>query len=541
MGRAAILLTQYVKVAHGLLLIIFCVIFLTTLTGCSASRAPSIPAFSILDQPFGSNKLIVFVHGFTGGHSTTWTNQSGASWADFIKEDKQLREFTVWSHNYDTPLLKRSLTVEETATRFLQQLTDNKAFDRFEEIYLVAHSMGGIVVKSALVALNLETETDRLSKVRAVLFISTPHQGSRLAQLGTLFSSNPQIRDMEDANFNSYLQSLDSQWWGLMRNRGNRAFPKSYVAYETKPTLGIVIVDRVSALTSHDDEMFPVAADHRDIVKPRDAQSDIYRWVRSRLLDTSRLVRSATQAAVSVQVAPRVLHYILRFKTGGETMQQNEYGFGLVVRVRNTGEKIERIRSLEITGDITTDPGDPTFLVEGKTMDEIDAEYGERQPYYRVSFVFFPQNANKIEPGSEEVFRFVALDPTYLSTRVISRGEEDWKYVGFRAKTPRAPFILTTVPRIDSFVTFTSFRHAVPGNAELLGPRLRNEIKSGTLKFTLRFESGSRDIDPVDIQSPNLILWEYWNKATTQDIFYKNNPWDRVAPVHTDPLVESNP
>ncbi len=211
-------------------------------------------------------------------------------------------------------------------------------------------------------------------------------------------------------------------------------------------------------------------------------------------------------------------------------MRQNEYGFGLVVRVLNTGEKIERIKALEITGDITADPSDPTFLVEGKTMDEIDAEYGEMQPYYRVSFVFFPQNGNKIEPGSEEVFRFVALDPTHLSTHAIVRGEEDWKYVGFRAKTPRAPSILTTVPRIDSFVTFSASRQTVPGNSALLGPRLRSEIKSGALKFILRFESGSHEIDSTAIQNPNLMDWEYWNKATLQDIFYKNNPWDRATP-----------
>jgi hypothetical protein len=345
---------------------------------------------------------------------------------------------------------------------------------------------------------------------------------------------------MKPANLNSYLQSIENQWHSLMQDRGNRPFPRSYVAYEKKPTWGIVIVDKVSALTDHDDEMFPVPADHINIAKPRDAQSDIYIWVRSRLLDTSRLIRSATQTAISVQVAPRVLHYVHRYKSSGETIRQNEYGFGLVIRVRNKGEKIERVKALDIVGEIDADPNDlDAFDAEGKTVEELDEEYGRTRPYYRISFVSFPINGNKIEPGSEDFFRFMALDPTYLSTQAIVRGEEGWKYIGFRSKNSRPPFILTTVPRINSFVTFNASRHSVPGNAALLGPRLRSEIKSGAMKFILRFESGSHEIDPTDIQSPNLILWEYWNKATLQDIFYKNNPQDRTMPVDKDPLVES--
>lgn len=542
-GKFAILLTIYLKAARCLLLVLFCITSLVLLTSCWTSKEPfgSIRAFSFLHEPADSHKLIVFVHGFTGDPSATWTNQSGVSWADLIKEDVQLSDSTIWAHQYDTPLLGQSLTIEETATRLLQQLKDEAAFDRFKEIYFIAHSMGGLVVKRVLVDLNRTTQIKRLQKIKAVLLISTPSQGSSHAQLADLLSLNPQVRDMRPADLNSYLQSIENQWHSLMQDRGNRPFPKSYVAYETKPTWGTVIVDRVSALTSHDDDMFPVAADHRDIVKPRDAQSDIYGWVRARLLETSRLVQAATQTAISVQVAPRVLRYVYRYKSDGETIRHNEYGFGLGIRVRNTSQNIERIKKLEITGDITADPSDPAFLVEGKTSDEIDAEYGEMQPYYRVSFVFFPINGNKIEPGSEDFFRFVALDPTYLSTQAIVRGEEHLKYIGFRAKTPRAPFILTTVPRINSFVTFTASRQAIPGNSELLGPRLRNEIKSGALKFILRFESGSHEIDPADIQSPNLILWEYWNKATLQDIFYKNNPWDRVVPINRDPLVTPEP
>ena len=241
-------------------------------------------------------------------------------------------------------------------------------------------------------------------------------------------------------------------------------------------------------------------------------------------------------------MAPRVLHYVHRYKSAGETIRQNEYGFGLVIRIRNKGEKFERIKVLELVGDIDADPNDlDAFEAEGKTFEEIDKEYGQTQPYYRVSFVSFPMNGNKIEAESEEFIRFMFLDPTNLSTMAIKRGEKSWKYIGFRAGKPRQPLILTTVPNIYSFVTFTQTQHVVPGNAVWLGPRLRSEIKSGAMKFILRFESGSREIDPRDIQSPSLVFLDDWNKLIPQDIFYKNNFWDRAIPVKKDPLVEPGP
>ena len=68
-------------------------------------------------------------------------------------------------------------------------------------------------------------------------------------------------------------------------------------------------------------------------------------------------------------MAPRVLHYVHRYKSAGETIRQNEYGFGLVIRIRNKGEKFEGIKALELVGDIDADPNDlDAFEAEGKPL-----------------------------------------------------------------------------------------------------------------------------------------------------------------------------
>ena len=133
------------------------------------------------------------------------------------------------------------------------------------------------------------------------------------------------------------------------------------------------------------------------------------------------------------------------------------------------------------------------------------------------------------------------LDPTGLTTRAIVRGDDPPKYIGFKGADPAPPVFLTTVPNIFSFVVFSRNENRPPGNAILLGPRLREEIKSGMLKFILKFESGSYIIAPQGIPNPALMSLESWDKQVPQDIYFKNNFWDRAMPMEKDPLIETLP
>lgn len=270
-----------------------CLTVAIIIASCSAltDQAPSTGALSFLSMPESSQKLIVFVHGVFGDPSLTWTNPSGVSWPDLIKNDEKFLSFTVAAYRYDTPLLHRSSGIEEIAVRLLRQLEDEGVFGRYNEVYFIAHSMGGLVVKRILVDLNRPTQIERLHKVKAVLYISTPSQGAERAELGSWLSVNPQLRDMRPADFNTFLQTLENQWQDLIRDRRAHLFPQSFCAYETKPTYGVVIVSRVYAATFCDQNSFPVDENHANIVKPSSKESDIYIWARSRILETSNLAR----------------------------------------------------------------------------------------------------------------------------------------------------------------------------------------------------------------------------------------------------------
>lgn len=270
-----------------------CIAVALIIASCStlADKPPSTGALSFTFMPESSQKLIVFVHGVFGDPSEAWTNRSGVSWPDLIKDDKSLQEFTVATYRYDTPYLQRSSSINEIAGRMVRQLEDQGVFGKYNEIYFIAHSMGGLVVKRVLVDLNRQTQIEKLHKVKAVLYISTPAQGAKMAEVGSWLSVNPQLRDMHRADFNTFLQTLEDQWQNLLRDRGLIPFPRSFCAHETKPTHEIMIVSRVYAATSCDQNSFPVDEDHANIVKPSSAESDIYTWARARILEAGILAQ----------------------------------------------------------------------------------------------------------------------------------------------------------------------------------------------------------------------------------------------------------
>lgn len=324
--------------------IVSCIVALTIITGCGSltHAAPSIAEFSVLFGPESSKNLIVFVHGFDSDPTSAWTNRSGVSWPDLIKDDEKFRDYTVATYRYDTPLFSRTSTIEEIAVRMLRQIEDKGVFEKYNEIYFIVHSMGGLVVKRVLVDLHRPTQIDMLRKVKAVLFIATPAQGSNLADLAAYLSVNPQVANMKPADFNAFLQGLEDQWQNLMRERQTPPFPRSFCAYETKPTYGTVTVSRVYAATYCDQNPFPVDENHADIVKPASRDSAIYDWTRARILETSILAQGP-RLKFSMWKAPYIYKSGLTVEGVEWKEQYREYDF----TVKNTS-KTEGITDLRL-------------------------------------------------------------------------------------------------------------------------------------------------------------------------------------------------
>ena len=151
--------------------------------------------------------------------------------------------------------------------------------------------MGGLIIKRMLVDLNTESRVEHLRVVRAVLFLSTPAQGSSLARIAAWFTGNPQFADLRSAVSNTYLQAVDNQWETLLRDRNaqHATFPKSFCAYETRKTVLAFIVSRIYAKTASDENPYPMDLAHGGIAKPFEKEGDPYEWAKAKILKTAAL------------------------------------------------------------------------------------------------------------------------------------------------------------------------------------------------------------------------------------------------------------
>ncbi|CAG7849681.1 Vegetative incompatibility protein HET-E-1, partial [Serendipita indica DSM 11827] len=129
---------------------------------------------------------IVAIHGLNGHREKTWTSEDGKMWLrDFLQDD--LPRVRVLSYGYDADTHSRERVSTETIHRHGNNLANalsraRKGASR-RPIIFVAHDVGGIILKWALVISNNKDPNsdgnlrDILVSTYSILFFGTPHFG----------------------------------------------------------------------------------------------------------------------------------------------------------------------------------------------------------------------------------------------------------------------------------------------------------------------------------------------------------------------------
>lgn len=157
-------------------------------------------------------KYIIFVHGLTGKVGTTW-----GKFSDFLKADESI-EYTVKELGYYSPYFAWFMpapTIASIASGLLTDIRKECCIEN-DDIILVGHSMGGIVIKQLLLKLNEENIKHNINKI---CFFDVPHQGAILANIGRYFSWRN--RHLKSLAMNSAdLEAINSAWFnrGIDRN-----------------------------------------------------------------------------------------------------------------------------------------------------------------------------------------------------------------------------------------------------------------------------------------------------------------------------------
>ncbi|RYP80927.1 hypothetical protein DL769_002205 [Monosporascus sp. CRB-8-3] len=136
---------------------------------------------------------IVAVHGLGGHAFNTWTDKDGHLW---LRDSLPARvpKVRVMTFGYDSTVLFGSCRASindfalDLATRL--ELERQHTEERRRPLVFVCHSLGGVVFKEFLVHLSLQLDRchDLLRSVFGVVFMGTPHRGSRAATPARLLS-----------------------------------------------------------------------------------------------------------------------------------------------------------------------------------------------------------------------------------------------------------------------------------------------------------------------------------------------------------------
>ncbi|TFB01532.1 putative transporter AQR1, partial [Trichoderma ghanense] len=295
----------------------------------SPAPAPAGLGLRVLHQPEFASLDIVFVHGLGGHSQKTWTknHDPGLFWPEiWLPFEPDVGKARILTFGYEASW--RGGAGISGITDFAKELLYEMRFSKDASgadialgqnpIIFVVHSMGGLVVKKAyLLGLYDENYKDIVSSVSAIIFLSTPHRGTNLAEtlnrvLAASFHSSKHF--IADLNKNSTaIEELNEQFRHLAPRLSIWSF------YETLATsIGpkkLMVLEKDSSVLGYPAEISrPLRADHHDVCKYSSPVDSNYLSVRNALksLVTAFRSRAVREADVSEPENTTDIHDLFR-------------------------------------------------------------------------------------------------------------------------------------------------------------------------------------------------------------------------------------
>ncbi|KAA6408308.1 MAG: hypothetical protein FRX48_08050 [Lasallia pustulata] len=260
----------------------------------------------VLVSPEDPDVDIIAVHGLnptnTEFHAeATWTVEDKLWLRDFLPPQLPSARVLLFGYNANVAFETSIAGVHEQAINLLNRIASKREEAEERPIVFVAHSLGGIVVKRALVEAKLDDSYKSIREATyGIAFFGTPHQGGNFAKLGDIPASI--IRGVLQNPSSTFMEALkkDSLFSDTLVGDFRHQLEDYHVLsfFETLPMgrLGL-IVDQKSAtlgLAGLRERQIPMDADHTGVCKFEGAEGNDYEQVSFNLV---RLVKSAVEAA----------------------------------------------------------------------------------------------------------------------------------------------------------------------------------------------------------------------------------------------------
>ncbi|KAI1409717.1 hypothetical protein F5Y13DRAFT_169327 [Hypoxylon sp. FL1857] len=222
---------------------------------------------------------IVAVHGLNPldkqSHAeATWTT-GGKLWLrDFLPKRVPDARIMIFGYNANVAFQTAAAGVREQAENLLNLLEEARTMDPNRPCIFICHSLGGLIVKRALVHANTDRTYGMILKCTfGIAFLATPHEGGNHAGMGDVVAKVARsILGSPSNNFMSalktgslFLDTITDDFRQLLEDFQILSF------YETQPLgrFGIVVNQKSATLSlpGSREKRIPCDADHRNICK----------------------------------------------------------------------------------------------------------------------------------------------------------------------------------------------------------------------------------------------------------------------------------
>jgi pimeloyl-ACP methyl ester carboxylesterase len=275
-----------------------------------------------------ADRAVVFIHGLMGS-----PRQSFGDWPRIIAADAtalpdhgKMSDLAIYAVDYEANFTSHA-TLEDAAKGVASELAGSAIFKNHRHIWLVGHSMGGLVLKRTLALWKLQGKTAPYGRILGIGLLGVPAAGAPLADLvralgvtrvaNWLGYNGGLVQDLTTDAGERYLDSLETDWIAIRATRDQgmvRKFtPLVHCGYETKSEslllenlLGRQYGTVVPKLfvSSVCDEKVGLPVGHMKLTKPESARSQGVGWLRDLIFRS--IIAGRQEELVTITTDPRI-------------------------------------------------------------------------------------------------------------------------------------------------------------------------------------------------------------------------------------------
>jgi surfactin synthase thioesterase subunit len=148
--------------------------------------------------------LFLFVHGLYSSSTDTWGN-----FPELLSGDRDIESFDIYLWAYPTYIIGKVPTIPLVAEQLLTELRER--FTTYKRIILVGHSLGGLVIRSAILKALEQGRANDIDNIFHIITFATPNDGSQIAQIASsLKIGNNHIEALGATS--TFVTELRSDW-----------------------------------------------------------------------------------------------------------------------------------------------------------------------------------------------------------------------------------------------------------------------------------------------------------------------------------------